>query len=139
MAKGCANLLLSSQAGKIEVHAEDAQPLAFEPEIGPNGTARLDRRQMESFSLLNLDIAPNEQGIAVPAEATWPSSDRSRAPGCVIEPSLGKHGLAFSEAIVAFLQGDHISMEFAQHGDDPIRITPPVNANSLVNVVTGKG
>lgn len=56
----------------------------------------------------------------------------------IIKQGTGKHAGALPKTAIRLLQGDDIGIHFTQHGNDAIGITPPISADSLVNIIAGE-
>ena len=117
---------------------QHAQPPAYNDQIRADGPPRFERREGDRLGELNLNITPDQQRVAGPAEAAWAPCDRRGTPWRVVEHCLGEDALAFAKPPVGFLQGDHVRVHLAQDGEDPLGIAPSVEAHRLVDVVAGE-
>ena len=57
--------------------------------------------------------------------------------GMVVKALAGQHARARAEPQVRLLQRDHVRVDLAKHGDDPVGIAAAVEADCLVNVIAG--
>ncbi len=134
-----ADLLAAAQAGQVKVHADHPDALSLHHQVGPDRSARLERGERDDARLDHADPAPHQQGIAMPAERIRTVIERNRLPGGVILDRLTReHAFAPADPPVGFLQGDHIGVDLAQHGQDPVGIAAAISPDRLVDVVAGE-
>jgi len=55
-----------------------------------------------------------------------------------LQQAARKHGGACAEAQIRLLQRDHVGIELVQDGQNAFRIAPPVEADALMDIVTGE-
>ena len=115
MTADCLYLMAAAQARQVEMHPHNPYAMTLDPQIGADGAAWLKRWQRHGPRILNLDIAPHQQGIAVPAKAERQAADRNHFPGAVVFDDLSwQYGSPFAKAAVSFLKSDNVGIDFAQ-------------------------
>ena len=62
------------------MHPDNPELPPFECAIGFNRTAWFQHRQVERMGIVNLDTAPHEDGVTVPADTAGPNVERHVMP-----------------------------------------------------------
>ena len=120
------------------MRTKNPQATPFNLNLTHHCPARLKRRQVKRARLGEFELTAYQQGIAVPSCATRLLGYRHEFPWRIIDGSTGKDAGALAEPPINLLQGDYVSIDLAQYGDDTVRITPAIKAHRLVNIIAGK-
>src|SRR5579859_110190 len=86
----------------------------------------------------DLGLAPDEDGVAVPAHAAGPDFVRDGAVGGMVGDQLeGDRTLPRASAVVRLLQADDVGIELGEDGQDTLGAAQPVRADAFADVVAG--
>ena len=96
------------------MRADDAQALALDHDFAAGGAARLERGQVERLSRNDLQIAPHQQGIAMPADAARALGHLDHPPARVVDLGAREHACAFADPPVGFLQRNDVRIDLVQ-------------------------
>ena len=132
-----AHLAAAPQPRQIEMHADDAQFLPADADLGHHRAARLQRRQFENAAIEQLGRLADEQGIAVPAEPAGADVERHRLPWAMLDQIVRDRTVLEAEAAIRLLQRDDVGVDLAQYVDDAIGAAAAVRADTLVDIVAG--
>jgi hypothetical protein len=122
------------QAGQIQVHADDAQWPIADQQLRHHRAARFQHGQLKDGDVHHLDMFLHQQGIAVPAKIAGidleqplrmlaagqtfqrtavPDAKRNRLVQAMIVDQIMLHRCAApADALVGFLQGNHVGVDF---------------------------
>src|SRR5690606_34716695 len=80
--------------------------------------------------------APKKDDVSMPAVfAIRPRGWNGNQTTFTFQHRKVEQALAIAETLVRLLQGDHIGIDLAQHGDDPRRVEATIEADALVDIV----
>lgn len=109
-----ADLIATPNTREIEMRPHNAKhPTA----IGNIRTCRATRFQhgkVKSLAVGNLHVAPDQNSIAMPADASRPLGDRHGQPWSVVQQGPRQHAGALAKPHVCLLQSDHVSIDFTK-------------------------
>lgn len=120
------------------MHPHHANALPIHAKICPDSTARFKPGQFDNRAVQNVDPAPNEQRVTVPAYAERPDRHRHDLPVMVLYHQARDRCFTATKSAVAFLQRDHVGIDLVQHGKDTFGIALPIEPDGLADVVAGE-
>ncbi len=154
-----AHLPPAPQPREIQVHADDAQRLLVNQELGNHGAARLERREFQRGAVKNADMALHQDRIAVPADVASIELEKPirmfanlfQSPAMAdTEVHRLVHAVAVDERVwhrrapsadplVGFLERNDIRVDLLQYLQHATWVAAPIEAHRFVHVVGGDG
>ena len=96
--------------------SDNPDALTFDCQLSACSAPRLQGRQVESFCIVHFELAANEQGIAMPADASWPLGHFDKAPRTVVNLRTGDARFACANASIGFLKRYDVRVDLVQNG-----------------------